>query len=111
MHKTLLLVFGLLVFASGSASRVTPLTAQIVQGGEPDEYPPDVLCSPKGDIFHGLQTPDHPCVCTRMAYTADPDGCCDANAPHKLDTRCKQFCHEQHCACPVICPTPDGGSR
>ena len=82
------------------------VSAQITHAPDPPEYPDGVMCTPKGDNFKGLQTPDHPCHCHKMyAQTEDPDGCCDPSAPKILDTTCKQICHEKHCACPTECPT------
>lgn len=70
---------------------------------EPPEYADGVMCSPKGDIFKGLQTPDHPCHCKNMWRDSDTDGenCCDERVTN--DSTCLQWCHEKHCACPKIC--------
>lgn len=84
-----------------------PIVAQQDPSGhfpnEPPEYADGVMCSPKGDIFKGLQTPDHPCSCKNMWRDSHPndEGCCDERVTN--DSTCKQWCHEQHCACPHIC--------
>lgn len=99
------------------AKTLTSLWAspQIVQGDpEPPEYPKGVYCSPKGDVAFGVQTADHPCHCQNM-YRESEKGCCDVKV--SLDSTCMQFCHEQHCSCPIVCipgkpdetePPPDG---
>lgn len=69
-----------------------------IQVVEPPEYAPGVLCSPGGDIVQGRQTPDHPCACKNMG---DPQTSCEK--PTTNDPVCRQYCHEQHCACPLIC--------
>ena len=64
---------------------------------EPPEYRDGTFCTPKGDLVGPLQTPNNPCVCRRV----DHDPLCEG-VPWK-DQRCRQWCHEQHCACPVAC--------
>ena len=76
------------------------LTVQVP--AEPPEYPQGWYCTPKGDVAEGIKTPDHPCACKRM-YA---DEACELNPTH--DAACKQFCHENHCGCPVACPEPKG---
>lgn len=68
---------------------------------EPPIYPEGTLCTPNGDNVHGLQTPDHPCMCARMSHGTD----CESDV-HE-DAACKQFCHAQHCGCPLLCGAPD----
>jgi hypothetical protein len=79
--------------------------AQVVQGGEPTEYPDGQYCTPNGDNFKGLQTPDNPCSC-HIVMKMDKDKCCEQIQAN--DAVCKQFCHEHHCSCPHECVNPDG---
>ena len=75
--------------------------AQVVQNpSEPDEFPDGMYCSPKGNIYKGLQTPDSPCAC-HLVMRQDADGCC--NVPQNNDPKCTQYCHEHHCSCPREC--------
>lgn len=69
------------------------------QVAEPPEYPDGWFCSPRGDIHNGTQTADYPCHCARMNHS---DSCDDPKADSH-DPGCGQFCHEQHCACPIAC--------
>lgn len=73
---------------------------------EPPEYPSGQFCSPVGDIVAGKPINDHACKCKRLDHSEQ----CDGPASH--DAVCKQWCHEQHCSCPIVCdvpaePTPD----
>lgn len=64
---------------------------------EPPIYPPGWFCSPRGTIKNRELAPDHPCHCQRMASKAD-------SCEHVTeDARCLQWCHVDHCACPVTC--------
>ena len=63
----------------------------------PDPYPMGWFCTPKGTVKAGKQTTDHPCACKRM----DSDPQCEGTPAE--DPVCQQFCHRQHCGCPVIC--------
>ena len=72
----------------------------------PEEYPQGWFCTPKGTVKHGQQTPDRPCHCVRMDYDTHCEG-----VPTE-SSLCLQWCHKQHCACPVTCapgqgPQPD----
>jgi len=67
---------------------------------EPAPYPDGVYCTPTGDNFHGLQTPDHPCHC-HMMMRSNADGCCEILQNN--DPVCKQYCREKNCACPHEC--------
>ena len=90
------------------------VSLSVGQSQEPPEYPVGVSCSPKGDVVRGRQTTDHPCACKRHddVDADDPDAAakgrmCQAgeatNPSH--DAVCKQWCHEQHCSCPIACHT------
>lgn len=68
---------------------------------EPPVYPDGAFCTPRGTFGNGIQTTDHPCHCKRM----DSDPTCEGEPRH--DPKCKQACHEDHCACPVICTKPE----
>ena len=67
---------------------------------EPPEYADGIYCTPQGDRFRNLQTADHPCACKNMVRPGS-DGECDVKMNN--DAACKQWCHEQHCACPQTC--------
>lgn len=95
----------------------SPSSQIVMNPDEPTIYPEGVYCTPAGDMFHGLQTPDHPCKCKNM-LREDKDGCCDVKVTN--DPVCKQWCHEEHCGCPMECikgrpdetePHDDGGDR
>lgn len=73
---------------------------QITHGSEPDEYPDGQYCTPNGDNFKGLQTPDNPCKC-HIVMREDNRHCCEILQAN--DAVCKQFCHEHHCSCPHEC--------
>ena len=65
----------------------------LVGGQEPKEFPPGVTCQRAGPPV------DHPCACHRI--------CSDPTDPTSVveDVNCKQYCHKEHCACPVEhCP-------
>jgi hypothetical protein len=79
---------------------VAPPTQIVTNPNEPDEYAEGVYCTPKGDNYKGVQTPDHPCACKNM-MREDKDGCCDVRVTN--DPVCKQYCSEKHCACPKQC--------
>lgn len=70
---------------------------------EPPEYEPGVMCTPHGDNYKGLQTPDHPCTCKNMYRDSGDDTEEGCNERVTNDAACKQWCHESHCACPRIC--------
>jgi hypothetical protein len=95
------------------------MTAQITQGPvEPPAFPEGIMCSPAGVVAHGVVIDkDHPCHCKQMLIppTSDDSGdtqgapdpdCCDATE-HTHDPQCSQYCHEDHCACPKLCPLAD----
>lgn len=66
---------------------------------EPPEYPAGMFCTPLGDYVPGKgRTTDHPCHCKNMG---DPQTSCEK--PTTNDPVCRQFCHEQHCSCPLAC--------
>lgn len=80
------------------------VAAQITTNpAEPPEFPDGQYCTPNGNVFKGLQTPDAPCHC-HMMMRQDADGCC--NILQNNDQKCTQYCHEQHCACPRECIKP-----
>lgn len=70
---------------------------------EPDEYPAGSFCTPKGDVVNHLQTPDHPCHCAKMYDRQPNDPYCETS-PVRESRDCKQWCHSDHCGCPVDCP-------
>lgn len=66
---------------------------------EPPEYADGVFCSPAGVVAGGkVIDADHPCHCKNMG---DPQDSCET--PTTNDPVCKQWCHEQHCSCPLTC--------
>lgn len=74
------------------------------QGGaaptqEPDEYPKGEFCKRPGDSH----TPkDHPCHCMDKDDCSKPaEG--QGTGAHE-NNQCKQWCHQDHCACKAICP-------
>ena len=73
---------------------------------EPPAYPEGVFCTPHGDLAFGVQTTDHPCSCKNMQFQRSNDAECCVRAPNTNDASCKQWCNEQHCACPVACVDP-----
>jgi hypothetical protein len=79
---------------------VAAMGSQVSRSTEPNEYPSGVYCTPHGDLYKGVQTPDHPCSCKNM-FRQDDDGCCDQRVTN--DPVCMQWCHEQHCSCPKTC--------
>ena len=67
---------------------------------EPPEYPQYVYCSPHGIVSAGVVIdPDHPCHCARMNSSDD----CDDPKMDTHDSHCNQWCHEDHCSCPIKC--------
>lgn len=74
------------------------LVGFMVAQEEPAEYPEGTLCSPRGDIVQGQQTPDHPCACKNMGSSET-----SCEKPVTNDPQCKQWCHEKHCGCPLTC--------
>lgn len=75
------------------------LSPQII--GEPDIYPPGQFCNPAGVVDgrgHVLDE-DHKCFCKKH----DDDPLCDGVVKTEVPSECKQWCHEDHCACPVVC--------
>lgn len=80
-------------------------SVQIIYSQEPAEYPEGQYCTPKGDNYKGLQTPENPCAC-QIVMRPDKDGCCEIMQAN--DAKCKQFCHEHNCACPHECLMPEG---
>ena len=75
------------------------LVAQVVVAPpHPDPYPKGQFCTPKGIMVDGYQTADHPCSCKRMAQD------CDEGSEVAEDAKCNQWCHKDHCGCPVSCP-------
>lgn len=100
------LAFGLALFNTMERKHASMLAAaQLVWQAptEPDEYPKDVFCTPKGKNVFGVQTTDDPCHCVNMVG-ATPDGEC--TMPLNNDPECKQWCHEKHCECPKKCSEP-----
>lgn len=67
---------------------------------EPPIYPEGMYCTPRGDVVQGVQTPDHPCRCKRMA---DPEDSCETV---RESSECLQWCHKEHCKCPIACESP-----
>lgn len=66
---------------------------------EPSEYPEGVFCSPAGITARGkVIDADHPCFCKNMASSED-----SCEKPTTNDPECKQWCHEKHCSCPMLC--------
>jgi hypothetical protein len=83
------------------AALLTLVAAQTTfNPNEPAPYPEGVYCTPQGDLFHGLQTSDHPCSCAMM-MRQNEDGCC--TILQNNDPKCKQYCTESHCRCPREC--------
>jgi hypothetical protein len=75
------------------------LVGAVLAQGEPAEYPVGVFCSPAGDVAGGkIIAADHPCHCANMG---DPQTSCETRTTN--DPVCRQYCHEQHCRCPVQC--------
>ena len=74
------------------------LIALVAVFQEPTEYPPGYYCSPQGTISDNkVIDPAHPCICKRMDHSEDCDG-----LPIE-DAMCMQWCHKDHCGCPVTC--------
>jgi hypothetical protein len=74
------------------------LAFQVVQQQtEPEPYPPGWHCTPQGDVRNGQQTREHPCACKKMDHDVDCEG-----TPNE-DPVCKQWCHKNHCGCPIAC--------
>jgi hypothetical protein len=71
------------------------LAGVVVQ--EPDEYPPGHVCVRAVDVKGPT---DHPCSCHRKCSdVADNDG--HHGAVIVEDPQCQQYCHKEHCSCPV----------
>jgi hypothetical protein len=72
----------------------------ILQVVEPPELPPGEFCS---HIENGNK-PAHPCACHRECvdqHGEDEDGTQTTGTVVKEDAQCKQYCHKEHCHCPV----------
>lgn len=100
--KTLLaLVIALTVACSfTSVSSPTPfgraLFSLILQ--EPDEYPPGHVCVMPAQVKGPT---DHACTCHRRCEN-DTDGDGKVTGTYvKEDPQCKQYCHKEHCSCPL----------
>lgn len=77
------------------------LALALVQQGEPPEFPAGWFCTPRGIVKNGKQSGEHPCHCKNMA---DPQTSCETRTTN--DPQCSQWCHEQHCSCPIVCEKP-----
>lgn len=77
--------------------RIPSIFTQVV---EPPELPPGEFCATPE---HG-SNPAHPCACQRHCQDVPKDGE-DANNGTVTtvveDPQCKQYCHKEHCHCPV----------
>lgn len=106
MRTTLVTIGGVIFNMAMGLAMASQITTN---PNEPPEYPDGVYCTPAGDLFRGLQTPDHPCKCHMVMRSATPDNCCDILQAN--DPVCRQYCSEKHCACQHEClpyvPQPD----
>ncbi len=78
------------------------MTVKVMSGApqaEPKELAQGLFCNPKGVVArNGLVIdPAHPCHCAHMTHSKDCEGAVEENA------KCTQFCHKEHCHCPVTC--------
>jgi hypothetical protein len=65
---------------------------------EPEVYPPGHVCV-RAEQVRGPA--DHPCSCHRRCENAtDGDGTVTGTYVQE-DPQCQQYCHKEHCACPV----------
>lgn len=76
------------------------LLLAVAQVPEPPELPPGQFCE---HVERGRQ-PAHPCACQRECQPNTEIG--DDGKPHETitvheDAQCKQYCHKDHCHCPV----------
>jgi hypothetical protein len=69
---------------------------------EPDVFPPGWTCTPRGIVKNGTPTADAPCACHRMNHSDS----CDEPEKDVEDPGCTQYCHKEHCGCPVTCAAP-----
>ena len=72
----------------------------VLQVPEPPELPPGEFCS---HVEHG-SNPQHPCACQRECVdynTENEDGSQSTHTTVKEDSQCKQYCHKEHCHCPI----------
>ncbi len=68
---------------------------------EPDVYPPGHVCVRAVDVKGPT---DHACSCQRKCVPSeDSDG--NQTVTIQEDNTCLQWCHKEHCSCPVKdCP-------
>lgn len=68
---------------------------------EPEELPPGHVCVTPAQVKGPT---DHPCDCQRKCIVSE-----DENGKESIsvqeDAQCKQYCHKDHCSCPMKdCP-------
>lgn len=78
------------------------ISAAIMQV-EPPELPAGAFCSPRGVVSSDGHVMDgaHPCHCEHMTHSKDCEGGVEEN------NKCTQWCHKDHCHCPVMCDPID----
>jgi hypothetical protein len=77
------------------------LALAVVAVEEPPALPPGQFCQ---HVVAGRQPPAHPCACQRECVDNIEIG--DDGQPHETisvreDAQCKQYCHADHCHCPM----------
>lgn len=75
----------------------------IMQIEEPPVLPDGSFCTPAGIATTDghVMDPAHPCHCEHMTTSTDCEGYVQEN------NRCTQYCHKDHCHCPVVCHPVD----
>lgn len=65
---------------------------------EPEVYPPGHVCV-RAEQVRGPA--DHPCECQRKCITSENEEGKETISVQE-DPQCKQYCHKEHCSCPMI---------
>jgi hypothetical protein len=65
---------------------------------EPPEYPPGHICVYQSDV---KSSNDHPCDCHRECKESIDEDSGSKSYYVQEDPQCKQYCHKDHCKCPL----------
>lgn len=99
-RSTVALVLLASVIYFGASAYV--MAGQVV---EPPVLPEGSFCTPAGTATsdgHVIDgQPSHQCHCQHMTHSKD----CEGQVEEK--SSCKQWCHKEHCHCPVVCDPND----
>jgi hypothetical protein len=93
------------VIVLSTAVVLSALLSATAQQTEPPVLPPGKYCEHQ---MKGGAQPAHPCNCQRECLPnveVGPDGKPHQTVTVKEDPQCKQWCHADHCHCPMKnCP-------